>query len=217
VADIFQEVDEEVRRERLKQLWERYSLYFIAAAVLVVAGVAAWRGYEWWQAKRAAEAGAAFEAAVAFSTAGKHKEAADAFAKLAADSPAGYRKLARFREAAEIAQRDSKAAIKLYEELAADASYGPVLQDLATVRAGLILVDTAPYNQMRTRLEPLTGPERPFRHTARELLALSAWRTGDYTDAKRWFDMIMTDTETPSALRNRIEVLKALIAAQGKS
>ncbi|MGA7040123.1 MAG: tetratricopeptide repeat protein, partial [Pseudolabrys sp.] len=62
MADIFHEVDEEVRREQLKKLWDRYSLYLIAAAILIVAAIAAWRGYEYWVAKRAATAGAAFEA-----------------------------------------------------------------------------------------------------------------------------------------------------------
>ena len=61
MADIFHEVDEEVRREQLKRLWDRYSIYFIALAVLIVAGIGAWRGYEYWVAKRAAAAGAAFE------------------------------------------------------------------------------------------------------------------------------------------------------------
>ena len=47
MADIFHEVDEEVRREQLKKLWERYSIHFIALAVLIVAAVGGWRGYEW--------------------------------------------------------------------------------------------------------------------------------------------------------------------------
>ncbi len=59
MADIFHEVDEEVRRERLQKLWDRYSIYIIAAAVLIVAGIGAWRGYEYWEAKKAAAAGAA--------------------------------------------------------------------------------------------------------------------------------------------------------------
>ena len=63
MADIFHEVDEEVRREQLKKLWDRYSIYLIAAAVLIVLAIAAWRGYEYWVAKRAATAGAAYEAA----------------------------------------------------------------------------------------------------------------------------------------------------------
>src|SRR5215475_1383696 len=85
VADIFQEVDEEVRREQLKKLWERYGHYIVAACVLVVLAVGGWRGYEWWQAKEAAQSGAAFEQAVTLAEAGKHEEAVAAFAKLASD------------------------------------------------------------------------------------------------------------------------------------
>ena len=97
MADIFHEVDEEVRRERLQKLWERYGTYFIALAVLVVLGVGAWRGYQWWQDKQAAAAGAKFEAALVLSQQGKHSEAEAAFAEIAAKAPAGYAMLARFR------------------------------------------------------------------------------------------------------------------------
>ena len=91
MADIFHEVDEEVRRERLRQIWERYSLLIVAAAVLVVAAIAAWQGYEYWMTKKAAAAGAQFEAAVTLSEQGKHAEAEAAFAKAAAEAPDGYR------------------------------------------------------------------------------------------------------------------------------
>ena len=82
MADIFHEVDEEVRREQLKKLWDRYSIYLIALAVLIVAGIGAWRGYEYWVAKKAAAAGAAFEAAGVLSEQGKYAEAEAAFAKV---------------------------------------------------------------------------------------------------------------------------------------
>ena len=75
MSDIFQEVDEEVRREQLKKLWDRYGNYVVVAAFLVVAGVAAWRGYSWWDAKKAAETGAAFEAASTLAETGKLSEA----------------------------------------------------------------------------------------------------------------------------------------------
>ena len=38
--------------------------------------------------------------------------------------------------------------MKIYDSLAADSSLGRTLQDLATVRAGLILVDTAPLAEL---------------------------------------------------------------------
>jgi len=216
VADIFQEVDEEVRREQLKRLWQRYGNYIIAACILLIVGVGAWRGYEWWQTRRASEAGAAFEQAVTLAEAGKHQEAEAAFAKLASDGTASYRVLARLREAAELGRTERKAAVKAYDEIAADRSAGPVVQDLASLRTGFLLVDTAPYSEMRARLEPLAGPERVFRHSARELLALSAWKAGDMAAARRWTDMIATDPDTPPGTRSRAEVLSELIAAGGK-
>jgi len=216
VTDIFQEVDEEVRREQLKKLWERYGIYIIAGCLLVIVGAGAWRGYEWWETKKAAEAGAAFEQAVTLAESGKQQEAEAAFAKLAADASAGYRVLARLREAAELARTDRKAAVNAYDEIAADRSVGQVIQDLAAIRAGFLLVDSASFGDMRARLEPLTGPERTFRHSARELLALCAWKQGDMGAARQWTDMIMTDPQTPSSTRSRVEILSELITASGK-
>jgi hypothetical protein len=217
VADIFQEVDEEVRRERLQKLWQRYGNLLIAACVLIVAGIGAWRGYDYWQAKKAGEAGAAFEQAAILAETGKHKDAEAAFAKIATDGTAGYRVLARLREAGELAQTDKNAAVNAYDALSADKSVGAAIQDLAAVRAGYLLVDTAPYSQMQTRLEPLTAPDRTFRHSARELLALSAWKAGDVSAARKWTDMMMADPGTPGGTRSRAQILSELIAANGKS
>jgi hypothetical protein len=217
VSDIFQEVDEEVRREQLKKLWDRYSGFAVAAAILVVAGVAAWRGYSWWEAKKAAESGAAFEVASTLAEAGKHADAEAAFAKIAVDGTTGYRHLARMREAAELTQTDAKAALAAYDKIAADGSVGAVLQDLAALRAGALLIDAGSFDEARRRLEPLAGNDRTFRHTAREFLVLAAWRAGDAAAAKRWSDMIMTDLQTPNATRSRVEMLMALGAAASKS
>jgi hypothetical protein len=214
VADIFHEVDEEVRRDQLKKLWDRYSIYLIAAAVLLVAGIGAWRGYEYWVAKKATIAGSAFESAVTLSEQGKNAEAEIAFASVVAQAPDGYRLLARFRAAAADKPAD---AVKAYDDLAADTSLGATWQDIAGIRAGLLLVDSAPLADMRRRLDPLAEPSRTFRHTARELLALSAWRNHDAAAARRYIDMIASDGETPPGTRARIDVLSALIAADGKS
>src|SRR5260221_10016664 len=217
VSDIFQEVDEEVRREQLKKLGERYGNWLIAACVLVVLATAGWRTYEWYQAKQAAEASAKFEAAVALVNDGKNKEAEEAFGQIAAAGTSSYRMLARFREAAQLARRDPKAAAAMYEQLAADGGVGRVLQDLAAVRAATVLVDTEPYSEIAKRLEPLTLPDRAFRHSARSLLALSAWRNNDATAMRKWSEMILGDPETPSGTRGQIQMLMALSDTDKKS
>ena len=110
MSDIFREVDEEVRREKLKQLWERHGNLIVARRAADRARGGGWRGYEWWETQKAAESGAPFEAAVALAEAGKQAEAQAAFAKIAKDGSSGYRVLARFREAAELAKTDPAAA-----------------------------------------------------------------------------------------------------------
>ena len=217
MSELFDEVDEEVRREQLKKLWDRYSIYIIAAALLIIAAVGGWRAYQYLEAKKAAEAGAAFDAAIELSEQNKHAEAEAAFNKLATSAPSGYRMLAKLRAAAEVATRDPQAGARMYDDIAADRSVGAEQQDLARIRAAGLLLDTASYPSMLQRLEPATKPDATFRHTARELLALSAWRANDTAAARQWLDMIANDAETPSAMRSRAEALQALLPPVAKS
>ncbi len=217
MSELFDEVDEEVRREQLKKLWDRYSIYIVAGALLIVAAVGGWRGYQYLEAQKAAEAGAAFDKAVELSEQNKHAEAAAAFTELAAKAPSGYRTLARLRAAAEVANRDPKEAVRLYDEVAADRGVGATERDLAKVRAAALLLEATSYPNMLSRLEAATAPGATFRHTARELLALSAWRTNDAAATRQWLDMIANDGETPPTLRSRAEALQALLPPVAKS
>jgi hypothetical protein len=217
VSELFNEIDEDVRRDQLKKLWERYSIYIVAGALLIIAAVGGWRGYQYLEGKKAAEAGAAFDKAVELSEQNKHAEAEAAFTDLAAKAPSGYRLLARLRAAAEAAKRDPQAAAKLYDDIAADRSVGAPEQALAKIRAAGLLLETTSYPNMLQRLEPVTAPGATFRHTARELLALSAWRANDATAARQWLDMIANDGETPPSLRSRAEALQALLPPVAKS
>lgn len=217
MSELFDEVDEDVRRDQLKKLWEKYSLYLIAGAILIIASVGGWRGYQYLEAKKAAEAGAAFDKAVEFSEAGKHAEAEAAFADLAAKAPFGYRVLARLRMAAEVASRDKQAAAKLFDEIVADRSVGVADRDLARIRAAQLLLESTSYPNMKERLEASAAPGATFRHTARELLALSAWRANDAAATRQWLDMIANDGQTPPSLRSRAEALQALLPPVAKS
>jgi hypothetical protein len=81
----------------------------------------------------------------------------------------------------------------------------------------MLLVDTASLADMQKLLAPMAEPGRVYRHSARELLALSAWKNKDLAAAKRYLDMMAADGETPPGTRARADVLSALIAGNGKS
>ncbi len=181
MSELFDEVDEEVRRDQLKKLWDQYSIYIVAGVLLIIAGVGGWRGYQYLEAKKAAEAGAAFDKAVELSEQNKHSEAESAFNDLAAKAPSGYRMLARLRAAAEAASHDPQAAAKMYDDIAADRSIGAEQQDLAKVRAAELVMETSSYPNMLARLEffhRAGGDLSPYRARTAGSVGLAQWRRG---------------------------------------
>lgn len=213
MADIFNEIDEDLRRERYSRLWARYGAYVIGLAVLIVLAVAGWRGYEWWRLQRDQAAGAQFEAALQLAVDGKAAEADAAFQQIEKDGTPGYRMLARFRAAAERAKTDRAAAVADYDVLARDPSIGALMQNVAQVRAALLLVDTAAPADIESRMKPLDTPEGAFRHSAREIIGLSQYKAGNYQAATDAFTAILNDGQTPPGLRRRAELMRTLAAA----
>jgi hypothetical protein len=212
MSDIIREVDEEIRRERYMKLWDRFGLYVVAAALIVVIGLSGWRGWEWYSARQAAESGARFEAAMQLAAKGDRAGAEAAFNELAGDATAGYRVLARFRAAAETARTDPKAGVEAFDAIAADSSLEALMRDMARLHAGYLLVDTASVAELNSRMEPLIGPTAPFRHSASEVMGLAHYRAGEYESAAKMFSSLLTDPETPPSLRQRAQVMNALLS-----
>ena len=100
MADIFREVDEEVRAERAKELWRKYGAFVVGAAVLAVLAVGGFQLWKHMQAEAAAEASLRLEEAAVLADGEKPADAAAAFAAVAAEG-GGPGLLAQFGEAAD--------------------------------------------------------------------------------------------------------------------
>lgn len=212
MADIFDEIEEDLRKERAKKLWDRYGWIVLVAAGAVVLGVAGWRGWQWHQGRQAAEAAERFLAAAAVAERGEPAAAVEAFAALSADAPAGYRMLARLREAGAKAKLGQTGeAVALYQALAADPAAPPLYRDLATLLAVLHQADSGDPRALADRLAPLAAVGAPFRHSAMELQAVLAERRGDRAEARRLLQALAEDSAAPEGVRRRAgQMLAAL-------
>jgi hypothetical protein len=212
MGDFIREVDEEYRRDRIMAIWKRYSGVIVGVIVLVVAGVGGWRYWQHAERQRAEAAAVRYEEAVRLAREGKSDEAEQRLAALVKEAPAGYQTLSRFRLAAEQGRQNAEEGAKAYDALAADGGVEPVMRDLARLRAAMLRIDTADPAAVQPNLERLATPTNVWRHTARELLGLSALKRGDYDAAGRWFDQIAADRDTPQGLRGRLELYTSLVA-----
>jgi len=213
MTDIFHEIEEDLRRERLRKLWDRFGGLVIALVVLLVAGTAAWSGYQYWRHQKAAAASAAYADALALAASGKPTEAEAALDALSATAPGGYRTLARFGAASAAALRDPAAGVAAFDALAADASLDAPLRDVARVRAALLLVDKGSLGEVAQRVDPVITGGGALRGSAREILALAQLKAGDAAAAQKTAAAIAEDPESPPGLRSRAELIRRLTAS----
>lgn len=211
MADIFREIDEEVRRDKAAELWKKYGWVVTALAVLAVLAVAGWQFWLHRENQASQAVGARLEAALKSSRDGDGAQAEAILKELATGAPAGYRQIARFRLAAETAKRDAAAGVAAFDALAADTSLEQVYRDLAKLRAGILRVDLSPFPEVKAALEPLATPQGVWRHSAREFLGVAALKANLFDEAGRWFDAAITDPQVPQALRQRVDLYLALV------
>jgi hypothetical protein len=211
----FREVDEAVRQDRYKELWDKYGLYALVAATLIVAGVAGFKAWTYWQERQSQQAGAEFSQALTQLDGNDATKANVTLHDLAESGPAGYRVLARFQlAAAEARAGNTDKAVELYDALATDADTDNILKGLATIQAATLKLDTADYAEMERRLNGLIEQGSPWRYSARELLGLSAYRVNKIPDAEKQFSALVADQGTPQNLRERADMMLGLIVGK---
>jgi hypothetical protein len=213
VSDIFREIDEELRRDNFRKLWSRYGRYVIAAAVfvLVVAGaIVAWRDHL--LSERRAQS-TRYASALALANEGKEADAAKVFAAIAQEG-GGYAVLASFEEAAELAKLgDRKAAIAIYDRIAAASELDSSFRELAVLLSVMqSLPESDPHSTIE-RLAPLTASGSSWRPTALELTAIARFSSGDRSGALDLYKSLADDPTAPQGLRARAAEMAAALGS----
>jgi hypothetical protein len=212
---IFSEVDEELRRERMRKLWRQFGPYIIGAAVAVVIAVALNEGWQWWQNSNAARSSDQFYAALELAEAGDVAGAQTALDGVVASGSGNYPLLAQFRKAA-LLGRDGKTAeaVAAYDALANTASQ-PRLRELALILSANLLVDSGDLAGVQQRVQGLAVPENPMRNAALEAIGLTQYKAGDINGALSTFETIAADATTSSEVRQRVQIYIAQLVAEG--
>jgi hypothetical protein len=214
LPDIFDEVQEDLRAERARQLWVRYGGVLATLALLALVGVSSYQGWRWWHGRQAETASAEFLATHRATEQQGADLAASAarFDAIAQNAPAGYRTLARLRAAALKSETgDLPGALAEWDAIANDRDADRLYQDLASLMWVLHGLDTMDPAQLAARVTPLTAAGNPWRASAQELQALVAVRRGETAEARRILQALSTDTAAPQGLRDRAARIMAQI------
>jgi hypothetical protein len=207
------EIDEELRRERLLKLWDRYGTYILAVALAVVVGVGGYKFYESRRAQANQEASTRYIIGLRDFAMNKPGEAQKALESLTVNAPAGYAALSRLRLAGYDQGTGNLAeAATAYEEIAKDGSVDPILADYARLQIAMLKLDSGDFTDLKNRLTPLAAEKNPWRFSARELLGLAAYKAGSSAEARNYFQRLITDRTAPPGIAERARTMLAVMA-----
>jgi hypothetical protein len=210
---LFKEIDEELRQDKANEMWKAYGNYIIGGAVALILTVAGFQGWKTYDTNQRIARGEAFDAARVLSSGKKTEEAIAAFGKVADGNSDGYAQLARFREAGLLAQNgDQAAAISIYKTLSENDALTLQYRDLAVVLGAFQELNSSSGERgLIDRLGGLTDAKNPWRHSAREALAIVALKNGDRAKAREHYKTLADDAMTPRGLAQRAaEMLKTI-------
>ncbi len=211
MSDIFREVEEDVRKERLEKLWKSYGEYVIALIVLAVLGVGGYQIWERYQGSQADKASAALTVAQKIAD---PNQAAAAYDALTKDAPSGYAQVALLSKANALASGNKTSeAVALYKDIAGKDN-GPI-GAVARLRAAWIQADTASRSDLESLLTPINNDKSAWRQMAREVLAYSDYKAGKTQAAAIQFDALANDAASPDPLKERSRAFAAFLKAGG--
>lgn len=196
MADIFHEVEEDLRRDQAAAIWKKYGNYIIGAALLLVLAVAAHWGWTKYETNRQMQASADFLNAASTSDI-KAREAA--LAPIAAEGGT-YGVLARFRLAETAIEAGDKAKARgILGEIAKDGDADKALRDLALIQAALLELEIGKPETAADLVKDLTKEGEAYRLSALEITGLAALAAGDNAKAKTTFETLKQTAETEAA------------------
>ena len=216
--DIFREVEEQMRQERLNALWKRYAPYAAGVAILILSAVMGNQFYQQHVYETSAQDGDALIAVFDLlnnqnEDSEKHEQASAALASLAQEGSGGYPLLAKFRLASlEEGKADRKEnAIALYNEIIQEASL-PEFKSIALIRRAYLEMGEKSYADLQGDLAELNGNWVLLRE---EILGAKAFSEDDFKLASMHYFQIINGANAPNFLRSRASEVMNLLAEKG--
>ena len=206
------EVDENLRRDQIRDFAKQHGSWLIAALILFLAASGGWIYWQQYQVQRSEKQVEELGQIYTDIGAGKIGAAPQKLDTLAKSGKKGVRASALFTRAAlAIQQNDHKLAIATYKEIAADDGLPNAYRDAALIRQTALEFDSLKPDEVIARLEPLAKPGNPWFSSAGEMTAMAMIKQGKKQEAGRLFAAIAKDNTVPQASRDRsIQIASSL-------
>jgi len=205
ISDTFvREVDENLRRDRIRDFFRENGAWLVFALILFLAACGGIIWYQQHREDRAAEHVEQLAQIYKDIGTGNTAKVPQQLDDLSNSSSKAVRASAMFTRAAlALQQNDQKLAISTYKTIADDSSFPDAYRNAALIRQTALEFDQLQPQDVISRLQPLTKAGDPWFGSAGEMTALALIKQGKNKEAGQLFAAIAKDKTVPDSIRNR--------------
>lgn len=206
-----QEVDEDVKNDNLKELWNRYGLFVIAVVVLAVSAAVSFDKLQAWQMLRNQNRTEAYMTATKLQD--NAEETIAALQKISQDNQGIFSDFAKLQIANVLLEENKQEeALAALEKLAGEKQVNSEVKNIALVKLATYRVDTASYDELKELLQPVLVEGNSWMPLAQDLLAMSAIKSGDLENARSIYENILKIKDLPEDFRAKIQDMLSSIS-----
>lgn len=206
------EIDEDLKNEKLKKIWDKYGLFIILSVIILVSAAVSIETFKSWNEKRNQEFSNAYAYALNLQNQGRYAEALDILSNMEKSKRGVYSDIAQIQMAnIKLEQGKTEEAIAILDNAAKNEDFNQQIREIATIKLASYKLDYAPTEELQKMLQPFVETQGTWTNVAKELLAMLAIREGDFTKSRELYQQISVAENTPEALKTRaLDMLNVL-------
>ena len=205
------EVDEDLKNESMKKLWDKYGLFITICVVVALSLAVSYESIKAWYIKRAENWSDTYAVALNLQNQGKYDESLAALNVIIDGKFGAFADLAKMQQVNVLSdQGKEEEAIIALGTIANDKDFNKQLRDLAIIKLASHKLDTATSEEIKNILEPIAS-DNAWYGTAQEMLAIVAVRDGNIEEAKNIYQSLLDNTSVSDELKNRVRDILSVL------
>lgn len=206
----FEEVDEEVRNEKFKELINKYGGYILTFVILVLAFAVGYEKIGEWRINKAEQTNARYVQAVSASS--DYENNIAELEGIVQTETGLYKDIARLQIANILLDNNqTDKALTVLAQINDDASASDKIREIAAVKLATYKIDSSSYSEIEKILAPIVQKGGAWAPMAKELLAMSAIQNKDMAKARTIYEELLANGNISEEFKARVNDMLASI------
>ena len=216
MADIFDEVSEELKQDQLIQIWKKYSKLIITLILLIIITLVSYQAYITWNKKKIELISEKYFQALEELEDKNYSESHKLFSKNLKNDKSGYDILSLFGLAESNYQNEKIDEMILnYKTIYSDKNIDIYYRNLSRILS--VLKDNkSSFDQQKLLLEPILNSPSKFQNLAAELEVMLLIKFDKIKEAKTALNILLKRSDISFEQKNRLELISKIYKNNAK-